>query len=54
MDWRESTYSGANGGDCVETASGGGTVLVRDTTARDGVTLSVPVEAWTVFLSALR
>jgi hypothetical protein len=39
---------------CVETASGSGAVLVRDTTNRSGVALSVPASAWTAFLSTLR
>jgi hypothetical protein len=52
-DWRKSSYSHANGGDCVETASGSGVVLVRDTTDRDGATLSVPVGAWTRFLKGI-
>ena len=42
MDWRKSTYSDSNGGQCVETASGNGLILVRDTTDRDGGTLSFP------------
>ena len=54
MDWRKSTYSGANGGDCVETASGSGVVLVRDTTDRGGLTLSVTAGAWRAFLGTLR
>ncbi len=53
MDWRKSTYSDANGGACVETASGNGVIMVRDTTSRDGVTLSVPVAAWQRFTDAL-
>jgi hypothetical protein len=52
--WRKSTYSSANGGECVELASGQGTVLVRDTIDRDGFTLGVPAGAWTAFLSTLR
>jgi hypothetical protein len=48
------TYSGANGGDCVETASGAGVVLVRDTTDRGGVTLSVAAPAWRTFISGVR
>jgi hypothetical protein len=52
-DWRKSSHSGANGGSCVETASGSGVVLVRDTTDRDGFTLSVPATAWTAFLATL-
>jgi hypothetical protein len=54
MDWRKSSYSNANGGDCVETASGGGAVLVRDTTNRDGLTLSVPAGAWRAFAARLK
>lgn len=54
-DWRKSSYSSGSGGSCVETASGGGLVLVRDTT-QDGLgpTLSVPAPAWAVFTSSLR
>jgi hypothetical protein len=51
--WRKSSYSGAQGS-CVETASDGGAVMVRDTTDRAGLTLSVPASAWTAFLAALR
>jgi hypothetical protein len=51
-DWRKSTYSDANGGNCVEVASGN-VILVRDTTNRDGVTLSVPVDAWQRFTASL-
>ena len=53
MDWRTSSYSGANGGNCVEVASVDG-VMVRDTTDRDGVTLSVSSSAWGAFLATLR
>jgi hypothetical protein len=54
MDWRKSTYSEGNGGSCVETATGNGTILVRDTTNRDGVTLSVPAVAWQKLTDALK
>lgn len=54
MDWRKSSYSGANGGDCVETASGNSLVMVRDTANRDGVTLSVSAGAWQKFTASLR
>ena len=53
-DWRKSTYSDANGGSCVETASSAGAIIVRDTTDRDGVTLSVPAETWRAFMDSLR
>jgi hypothetical protein len=54
MDWRKSTYSGANGGSCVETASDGGVILVRDTTDRAAGTLSFTAEAWGKFLASVR
>ena len=53
MDWRKSSYSGANGGDCVEAASAKG-VAVRDTTDREGVTLEFSTEAWKQFTRRLR
>jgi hypothetical protein len=52
--WRKSTYSGGNGGECVETASGNGAILVRDTADRGGVTLAVSAQAWTKFLKTVR
>jgi Domain of unknown function (DUF397) len=54
MDWRKSSYSNANGGSCVEAATGDSVILVRDTTNRDGCTLSVPVGAWARFTASLR
>jgi hypothetical protein len=53
MDWRKSSYSGANGGDCIEVASADG-VAVRDTTNRDGVTLEFPAGVWAAFVARLR
>ena len=54
MDWRKSTYSEANGGSCVETASGAGVILVRDTTDRDGGTLAFTAGAWQEFTRTVR
>jgi hypothetical protein len=51
--WRKSSFSGTNG-NCVETASGNGLVLVRDTQNRDGGTLAVPAEVWEQFTATLR
>ena len=53
MDWRKSSYSGANGGQCVEVASAEG-VAVRDTTDREDVTLEFSAEAWRQFMLRLR
>lgn len=52
--WRKSSYSGSNGGGCVETASDSGVVLVRDTTNRDGAALAFSAEAWVQFIASLR
>jgi Domain of unknown function (DUF397) len=49
MDWRKSSFSGTNGS-CVEVASGNG-VMVRDTTDRNGGTLSFAASAWQTFTS---
>ena len=54
MDWRKSSYSNANGGQCVETAGNSGAILVRDTTNRDGVVLTVDATAWQRFAASLR
>jgi hypothetical protein len=53
-EWRKSSYSGTSGNSCVETASATGVVFVRDTTDRDGYTLSIPVGAWARFTRSLR
>jgi hypothetical protein len=52
-DWRKASYSNGSGS-CVETASGTGTVAVRDTTDRDGGTLTFTAEAWQQFTDSLR
>jgi hypothetical protein len=54
MDWRKSSYSGSNGGNCVEVGTAAPAVLVRDTTNRDGGTLSVSAGAWRAFTDGLK
>ncbi len=53
-DWRKSTYSDGSGGNCVETASADGTILIRDTTNRGGGTLAVTADAWQAFTRSLK
>jgi Domain of unknown function (DUF397) len=53
-DWRKSTYSSANGGQCLETASRNGKILIRDTANRDGATLTIPAATWQRFTSTLK
>lgn len=52
--WRKATYSGSNGGGCVEVARTPERLLVRDTTNRPGGHIAVTAEAWAGFLAALR
>jgi hypothetical protein len=52
-NWRKSTYSGANGGDCIEVASTG-LILVRDTVDRGGVVLTVSFKTWEEFTASLK
>jgi hypothetical protein len=51
--WRKSSYSDGNGGNCVEVADDGA-ILVRDTTDRDGVTLTFTAQAWEKFTASQR
>lgn len=52
--WRKSSYSGTNGGQCVEVGSAASVVMVRDTQDHDGVTLSVPAHAWATFTGKIQ
>jgi hypothetical protein len=52
--WRKASYSG-NGSNCVEAGiAEPGRVLVRDTTDRDGDTLSFTPAAWHAFATGLK
>jgi len=53
MNWRKSSYSGNGGGECVEVADDSGTVVVRDTTDRDGGSLTFSGLAWSRFVTGL-
>ncbi|MET7290594.1 DUF397 domain-containing protein [Streptomyces griseoloalbus] len=49
LGWFKSSYSGTNGGDCVEVATAPGTVHVRDSKALTGAALAFPREQWAAF-----
>jgi hypothetical protein len=50
--WRKSTYSDDNGGDCLEVADGvPGVVPVRDSKVVDGPMLLIGATAWTKFIA---
>ncbi|TDE33772.1 DUF397 domain-containing protein [Actinomadura sp. 6K520] len=52
--WRKSSYTTANGGDCVELASVPGTVAVRDSKDPDGPKLVVSRRAFAALLTDLK
>jgi hypothetical protein len=54
--WRKSSYSGGQGGNCVEVATQAtaGLVIVRDSQDQVGTVLSFSLEAWRVFASVSR
>lgn len=53
-DWRKSSYSNDNGGNCVEAATGTGVILVRDTANRAAATLAFAPDTWELFTASLR
>jgi hypothetical protein len=52
-NWRKSSFSGDNGGACVEVASAEA-ILVRDTTDRRGPMLAFTADAWRAFAETIR
>jgi hypothetical protein len=53
--WRKSSYSGPEGGECVEVADGvPGLVPVRDSKDPDGPALVFPAGAWSGFVEAVK
>jgi hypothetical protein len=58
-NWRKSSYSGSNGGQCVEVGNaahraGLRNVVVRDTTDRAGTALTFPAGTWRTLLTQVR
>jgi hypothetical protein len=53
--WRKSSYSGGNGGQCVEVARNlPGVVVVRDSKSPGGPSLIVTAGEWRAFLGGIR
>ncbi|MQS07580.1 DUF397 domain-containing protein [Streptomyces alkaliphilus] len=50
LAWFKSSYSGAEGGECIEVAPGSAVVYVRDSKAITGPMVTVPREAWAALL----
>jgi hypothetical protein len=54
LRWRKSTYSGSNGGGCIEVVGHGRRVLVRDTQDRTGPVLRFSPAAWQRFTDQVK
>jgi hypothetical protein len=53
--WRKSSYSGSNGGDCVEVAATlPDAIAVRDSKDPDGPKLIFTPAAWAAFTATIR
>jgi hypothetical protein len=53
--WRKSSYSSANGGNCVEVACNlPGAVAVHDSKNPDGPKLAFREQAWSAFVQAIK
>ncbi|MGW1806599.1 DUF397 domain-containing protein [Streptomyces sp. NPDC002078] len=53
--WRKSSYSGSNGGDCVEVADLTPNVAVRDSkTEQPRPALLFPTAAWSAFVQSVK
>ncbi|MFD8428329.1 DUF397 domain-containing protein [Streptomyces coelicoflavus] len=48
--WFKSSYSGTEGGQCVEVATGTAAVHVRDSKATAGPVVTVSLDAWAGFV----
>ncbi len=54
VTWRKSTYSGNNGGQCVEVGNTARLIAVRDSKDPDGTRLAFGREAWEAFTARLK
>lgn len=53
--WRKSSYSGGDGGDCLEVADGvPGAVPVRDSKNPGGQAVAFEASAWASFVTAVK
>ena len=54
VSWRKSSYSGGNGGNCIEVADLPGTVAVRDSKDPDGPALLFTAAEWAAFTARVK
>jgi hypothetical protein len=52
--WRKSTYSGSNGGGCLEAGQRPATIVVRDSKLTDSPMLRFSADAWRRFTAELK
>jgi hypothetical protein len=52
--WRKSSYSGDNGGTCVEVGTLGPAIAVRDSSHPDGPHLAFAAATWKIFTNQLK
>lgn len=53
LHWFKSTYSGGDGGECVEIAADAAAIHVRDSKERGGPRLAFTRNAWSGFVASL-
>ncbi|WP_326808230.1 DUF397 domain-containing protein [Streptomyces sp. NBC_01775] len=53
LSWFKSSYSGSDGGNCVEVARAAHAVHVRDSKEQRGPVLSVPPRQWATFIESV-
>lgn len=54
LNWRKASFSGGNGGGCVEVADHDGMILVRDTKDRSKAPHTYTVTEWRAFVAGVR
>lgn len=54
LEWRKSSYSSSNGGQCVEVGTASEVVAVRDSKDPDGPALVFSEGEWDVFLRRVK
>lgn len=52
--WRTSSYSGSNGGACVEVGTADLAIAVRDSKLPDGPELAFAADTWQAFTNQLK
>jgi hypothetical protein len=54
LTWRKSSYSGANGGQCVEVGNDTRLIAVRDSKDPDGSVLAFAAATWAAFAERVK